>query len=451
MIRMRSVRFFLCTLEPRWSMDRDMVLAKNRVATRIRTICAQKAARARHARGRWSNASLLALVLTTPLAADAQLRMTSWRSDTGQVYQVLQHRAGDDLGVGIDEVRITSVAANSTAANTCRSPPMTPNPGTMFEALAYGPLSGGRPLDLAFKSRLIADASDPCFSSSAEDGTGRVCIGPSCASDCSCADGASCTVFTLSDGIPFATATPETPAAHLVTPLTLSQTHCSVASETTFGFGTSSFLTTRAELCSPAPSDGVRLAGSPSAYTGGTAGTSVVFVYDAMPDELIAVAAAGFGIDTDGRNPFDCDAPGRVVAALTATDEDGPSTPPPGPPVDLDEAERACQKAIARAGRRFVARALRAMHHCRDRILEGTWRIEAARCGDQPAVRRSLDSAGRMARSAVLARCEQVDLSRLLTCGDRVDDLVGPDGRVGCLVDSHRNLADLLALVEYGF
>jgi len=386
-----------------------------------------------------------------PPAVDAQLRMTAVWSDTGQVFQILQHRAGEDLGVGLDEIRITSVSANSVIARTCGSPPMSVDGTTSFEALAYGPIGGGRPLDLAFKSRVIADASAPCFSRSAVDGIGRVCVGPGCTAECECPPLAGCEQFTALDGTPLSTATPDSPAAHLVTPLRVSQIHCNVTNESTFGFGTPTFLTTRADLCSPAPADGLRLPGTPSAFDGGTAGSTLILTYEATPDEQIAVAAAGFGIDTDGRNPFDCDAPGRVVAAFASTGEDGPSEPPPGPPVDLDAIEQACQQAIARAGRRLGAKVLRSMQYCRDRILDRTWAIQPVRCAEQPTTSRAITAAAKMARAAIAARCARTDMSRLLTCGDRVDDLITPDGKSGCLFETHRNLAELLAIVEYGF
>jgi hypothetical protein len=396
--------------------------------------------------------SLLVLAsLTLPPAVDAQLRMMTARSEAGQVYQILQYRAGEDLGVGIDELRVTSVSANSDIARTCFSPPMSAEGTTSFEALAYGPIGGGRPLDLAFKSRLIADASVPCFSSSAADGIGRVCIGPGCTPECECPPLSGCEQFTVFDGTPLSTATPESPAAHLVTPLRVAQVHCNVTNESTFGFGTPTFLTTRADLCSPAPADGLRLTGTPSAFDGGTAGSTLILTYTANPDEQIAVAAAGFGIDIDGHNPFDCDAPGRVVAAFASTGEDGPSEPPPGPPVELDAIQQACQRAIARAGRRFGAKVLRSMQYCRDRILDRTWAIQAVRCAEQPTISRAITVAAKMARAAIAARCARNDMSRLLTCGDRVDDLITPDGMSGCLFDTHRNLAELLAIVEYGF
>jgi hypothetical protein len=391
----------------------------------------------------------LALVSLAAANASAQLRQSVWRAEAGQVYQVLQHRAGEDLGVGIDEVRVTSVAANSFAADVCGSPPVTPI-GNTVEALASGPIGGGRPLDLAYKSRLVADASAPCFSPSANDGLGAVCIGPACAADCACEGAADCVSFTLADGTSLATATPDAPAAHLVAPLRVTRTYCDVSNHLTYGFGTPDSLTTVAAICSAAPADGVRLPATPSTFAAGVAGTTIVFVYEAMPGEQVGVAAAGFGIDTDGRNPFGCDAPGRVVAGLQASGDDAPSHDPP-PPMELDSDEMRCQRAIGRSSRRFSSRVLHALQLCRERILDRSSQMDADDCLQKPDVARAVRSAARLARSGIRSRCQSVDMRRLLTCGDRVDDLIGPDLASGCLYDTHVHGAEQTAIVGYGF
>lgn len=380
---------------------------------------------------------------------EAQLRQSMWQADNGPVYQVLQHVAGEDLGVGIDEVRVTSLAANSFVAAVCGTPPVTPV-GNIVEALASGPIGGGRPLDLAYKSRLFADASQPCFAARGNDGLGVVCIGPACGAECECDDGGACETFSVAGATPLGVATPDAPAAHIVAPLRLTQTFCDVANHLTYGFGTPTHLTTRAEICAAAPADGVRLPATPSRFHGGRAGTTIVFAYDALPQEVVAAAAAGFGIDTDGRNPFACDAPGRVVAAVIASGNEAPSTTPP-PPLDLDAAELACQRAIGRAARRFSTRALRALQECRESILDGSWRLDADDCVQHPRVASSLRSAARLARSGLRSQCQNVDMRRLLTCGDRVDDLIAPDLASGCLYDTHLNGAEQSAIVAYGF
>jgi hypothetical protein len=394
-------------------------------------------------------ATLQALAIAFPPDVDGQLRAMVGKAESGVIYQILQHRAGDDLGVGIDEVRVTSVAANSFSASVCTSPPSTST--SALEAIASGPIGGARPIDHTFKSALIADASTPCFASSAVDGLGLVCIGPDCTPACNCAVEAQCQAFTMSDGIPLHTATPETPAAFVVAPLRVTQQHCSVANELTFGFGTANHMTTRSDVCGPAPADGLRLPATPSRFAGGVAGTTIVLAHVAMADEVVSVGAAGFGIDNDGQNPFGCDAPGRVVAAFEATGDEAPSQAPPLPPVNLGPDQRRCQKAIGQAARRFSDRVLRALQSCRDRILDGSWRIRADQCFAQRGVAKVVAAAARVSRSKIEARCAAIDLTELLTCGDRIDDLVGPDGESGCLFETHRNLAEQMAILQYGF
>lgn len=394
-------------------------------------------------------AILQAWSLALPSGADGQLRATVGKAESGVVYQILQHRAGEDLGVGIDEVRVTSVAANSFSADVCASPSSTSTRG--LEALASGPIGGARPIDHTYKSRLIADASTPCFAAGAVDGLGLVCVGPGCTPTCDCGAEAQCQAFTMSDGIPLVTATPETPAAVVVAPLRVTQPFCSVANELTFGFGAPNHLTTRSEVCAAAPADGLRLPGTPSSFADGVAGTTIVLVHVAAADEIVSVSAAGFGIDVDGQNPFGCDAPGRVVAAFEASGDEAPSEAPPLPPLDLGAEQQRCQKAIGQATRRFSDRVLRALQSCRGRILDGSWRIRADRCFEQRAVAKVVAAAARVSRSKIESRCGAIDLRELLTCGDRIDDLFGPDGESGCLFAAHRSFAEQMAILQYGF
>ncbi len=396
--------------------------------------------------------TVLTAAVALPASGDAQLRMTVWRADSGQVYQVLQHRAGENLGVGIDEVRVTSVSANSFASTACASPPQSAAGGARhaLEAVASGPIGGARPIDLAYKSSLIADASAPCFSSGAVDGLGSVCIGPDCTAACECGDDDACETFTMTDGTPLTQSTPETPAAHVIAPMQVNQVYCDVANALAYGFGEALVLTTQSEICGAAPADGLRLVNTPSAFAQGRAGTTIVLTYAAEADESLAVSAAGFGIDNDGQNPFDCDSPGRVVAAVQASGDESPSETPPLP-VELDPTERRCQQAIGRSGRRFAGRVLRALQTCRDRILSGVWPIQPDQCLSHPPVAKAVASAAKVSRSGLAARCRGLDLSRLLTCGDRVDDLFTPDYAGGCLFDTHLNLANQMAILQYGF
>lgn len=393
-------------------------------------------------------AAVASFVALAPGVAPAQLRQTIWRSAAGQVYQVLQYRAGDDLGSGADELRITSVAANSFSAGACGNPPAT-SPDNTVEALASGPIGGARPLDLAYKSSVIADASEPCFSASANDGLGGVCFGPGCDGECNCSEGADCAAFSVVDSTQLGVATPDAPAAHLIVPLTAPPSHCDVPNHVSYGFGTSAVLTTQAVICDAAPADGVRLAGTPSAFAGGRDGTTIVFAYEALPQETVGIAAAGFGIDSDGRSPFACDHPGRIVASLLASDNQPP--PPPPPPLVMTSELLRCQSAIGRASVRFAGRCLRALQLCRDKILAGAWQLQAHDCANHPYVERSLSSAARLARSGIRASCQNADMRSLLTCGDTVDDLFAPSLAGGCLYSTHLDNAERAAAVAYGF
>ena len=394
--------------------------------------------------------SAFSLLVASAGITEAQLRMTTWRADNGQVYQVLQHRDGEDLGIGIDEVRVTTIVANTFSAYTCVSPVNPLDPNDALEALTSGPIGGRLPLDRMFKSRLIADASEPCFSNSAVDGLGSICIGPACDGECACADDAECQVFTIADGVALDTETTNLAAVMEHLPFSVQQAECATAGSVSYSFGSNGSPTTQVERCTMAPADGFRLPGSPSIYTGGVAGTTIVFAYQVAPEEDIYLSASGFGLDNDGDNPFGCDAAGMVVGAIEANGEGEPVLPPPGPPVDLDAQQRQCQRSIGRAGRRYVTKVLKVLQQCRDKILSGAWPIEASDCSTQPMAARVIESATRVARSSIRSKCASVDLQEMLTCGNTIDELIAADGS-GCIADSHRSLAEQLATVEYGF
>lgn len=371
-------------------------------------------------------------VILWPAGAGAQLAMSVWRAQSGLVYQVLQHRAGADGGAGVDELRVTSVVANRFGANLCGNPTPSPQDSTA-EALASGPLAGLQPLDLSHKSSVVADASPPCFAAAAEDGLGAVCIGPDCAADCSCDAESDCTRFSLAGGVALDTATPDVPAARFAGPLRVVQTHCDVNNEITLAFGGDGDVTTRVDLCQPAPDGGIRLAGTPSSFAGGIAGTTVILVHAATPDEHLHVAAAAFGIDADGANAIGCRSPGGVVGAMHAA-ADGASVVA-DEPRPLDRAQLRCLDAIEHATERFSDRAVRVLARCHDRVERGIWDIAPEHCLEHRIVARSLRSAARFSRSRVRARCRDVAIGELPTCGDHIDDLFSPDHTAGCLLE----------------
>ncbi len=400
-----------------------------------------------------------AKILATALAgggvlisvAEARLRMVVGRADNGQIYQVLQYRAGDDLGVGAEELQITSVVASSSQAETCGTGLGISVQRDPAESLAYGPIQGSRPLELAYRSRLIADASAPCFDAAAVDGLGRVCVGPGCSAACECTDEDRCFAFSMTDGTTLDIASPDVPAAKVVAPVRARHRQCNVLTGVAYGFGSAGSITTESDLCATAPADGFRLAGSPTSLSGGVDGTTLIIVYDATQDELVTVAAAGFGIDRDGSSAYQCGSPGGVVAAVQADGEEAPIVPPPGPPVSLSTEELKCQRSIARSGRKFSMRVLKALQVCRERILKGAWPITSQECQTQPYVERSIRSAARVSRATMSAKCRAIDMSRLLTCGDSIDDLISSDNRGGCLFSTHLQAAEDMAEVEFGF
>ncbi len=390
------------------------------------------------------------MIIATASSAYAQLTMNTWRAANGQVYQVLQHRASDDLGIGIDDVQVTTVVANTFAAETCTKPDNPLNTIAGLEAVTSGPIGGRLPLELAFKSSVIADATPPCFSSDAVDGLGSVCVGPGCNDACVCGDGADCVAFSIADGSNMAMATPDVPAAHDQLPFSDNKGSCRAGGANNFSFGSDRSVTTDAGICTRAPADGFRLPGTPSAYMRGTDGTTIIFAYSVQGHQEVFLSAAGFGIDTNSDNAFDCDAPGLIIAAVEANGEGAPSMPPPGPPVDLDAAERRCQQAIGRSGRRYLSKVLKALQLCREKILAGTWEIEANQCANQPSVMRAIAAATRVTRASIRAKCQNIDLEKLLTCGNSVDELIAADGS-GCVADSHRTMAEQLATTQFGF
>ena len=395
-------------------------------------------------------AAALATFLPAPSCVQAQLRMKSWRADNGEVYQMLQFRAGEDLGSGLEEILVTSVVASGSVATACATPVGDGVFRSPVEAVAFGPVAGLWPLAMSYKSQLIGDASPPCFDASAGGGAGRVCVGPGCTSLCECVDDNACFQFSRREGVSLGEASPGVPQAQLITGLRLRQSVCRVDNSFSYAFGAASAITTKTGLCGEPPADGFRLSGAASAFDGGTPGTTIIFAYQATPSDLISVAAAGYGIDSDGVNPVGCRTAGRVVAGLEASSDDDPVVFPPAPPVALDLAEIRCQSAIGRSGRRLAMKWMRTMQLCRQKILSGSWPISSAQCAEQPLIAHAVRSAIRVARSG-LAVCRRVDMSRLHTCGVNVDELVPADGSGGCLFETHRAAAEEMVVLEYGF
>ncbi len=283
---------------------------------------------------KWYRIGMMSFLgLTIAQGAIAQIDQTIFRAMNGQIYQVIQHAATADAGVGIDEVRITSTAASAIGtANGCAFAG-TVNPPNDAEAFAFSAdafifsnLAGIR------KSTIIGGAGSPTFSNT---GNGTVCIGPGCTSEGVCVGGASaCATFTRDDGTVVTTGDGAAPAATLrqgIAPSAL----CGSPSSSTYAFGAAGDPTRASALCVAPPTDGFVLDSSASVFTGGTDGQTIIFVYDNMPTDPFGIAVGGFGVDTDGDGEGTClgtpNDNGLVVNGIADQDTAPPPADTPTP------------------------------------------------------------------------------------------------------------------------
>ncbi len=276
---------------------------------------------------KWFRVGLMScLGLVFAQGASAQIDQTIFRAMNGQIYQVIAHSASATAGIGIDEVRVTTISATATGtAIGCAFPGNTnPPPGLPAEAWAFS-ADGAIVSDLATvrSSVVIGGATAPVFDAA---GDGVVCVGPGCQPDATCVGGAgACLTFTRNDGLLISSGT-NLPAASLN--LSLAPTaNCPFGPQASYSFGTGGGDPTRVnDLCSAPPSDGFVLTGAASVFTGGIAGQTVIVVYDNAPTDPFSIAVGGFGVDTDGANGGICPAQSNVV--LNGI-QDGDTAPPP--------------------------------------------------------------------------------------------------------------------------
>ena len=269
-------------------------------------------------------ATAVALFAVRPAAA--QLDQTIFRAMDGTIYQVLQHSASATAGIGIEEVVITTLAATvSGTAIGCAFPGDT-SPPIAAQAWAfsgastiYSDLGGIR------VSSLIGGAGAAVFDAS---GGGVVCIGPGCTMDAECPGGPTlCQTFSRDDG---ALATSGTNVAALQLNPALSPTSsCPFGTNASYAFGTLD-PTRVSTLCTAPPADGFVLDGSPAVFTGGVDGQTIIFVYDNAPSDPFSIAAAGFGVDTDGENGGVC--PGSSNVVVNALSDQGTAPAPADTP-----------------------------------------------------------------------------------------------------------------------
>ncbi len=229
-------------------------------------------------------------------SAAGGFRESSFRAADGTVYQVLQNDRGVP-GLDAEDVRITTVAGSIDAVGGCSFPP-----GVASRPEAVAAASTGQALSPPYisKSRLIPNATPPCFNPNGDGGRGTVCIGPACQlPDCSCSLG-DCSEFTVTDGRPIEGDSEGIHAAALVDPLQVLGERCAgfLGQTAAYRFGEAGPTTTRSK-CDPTPADGFTLSGA-------GLGSSVVFAYEAPPNVPFDVGAGGFLIDTDGENLEGC-------------------------------------------------------------------------------------------------------------------------------------------------
>ncbi len=133
-----------------------------------------------------------------------------------------------------------------------------------------------------------------------------------------------------------------------------------------------------------------------------------------------------------------------------------------GPACALDKAARACQEAIAKAGRKYFDVRLKAIQDCHNLLnkgralsfADGAPLADASDCADERRGRRKIDTTAAKARDAIAKegrpRCSDAVVARLEACASTVDGVVGPDGSGGCLLDEIAAAVDAIIDDQYG-
>ncbi len=289
-----------------------------------------------------STGAVLAPAAALPLAVQPQrnlgLQQFVFRASNGQVYQVVQNRGGQ---LSAEDLQITSVVGAISPPRACG-----PVNGILLEAgIGLDPeLAAGLSSDGAVKSRLVADASTPCFNANAGGGSGLVCVGPGCAEDCSCPNPVACVTFAIADdgATPIDEPDAQIPAAQVVDSL-----GCIPGGGTTLAFGPGG-PTSRLERCDAPPADGFTLPSAAAELAEGTAGSTLIFAYDPPLGDFHA-GVAGFAIDSDGKNDFDCAvSPAALLSGVAVNSLARPSVRflPGGVAIDLDSTDPHIDKVL---------------------------------------------------------------------------------------------------------
>lgn len=271
--------------------------------------------------------ALLAALLAPANPAHGQIAQFIKRAVGGETYQILQRINSQGGGIGLEDVRITTLIGTTTgAAQPCLFAGAIG--GAPSEAFASSGELDAFPIGLAFKSDLIADASPPCFNTVANSGDGIVCIGPDCNNPlCTCPVAGACVTFTIQNGTLMTTDSAAAPQAKLLTPIDNPGPQCLRTAKATYIFGAATATpTTAAALCSAEPTDGFLLPMGNSAF-GGVNGTTLIIAYASPPGSSFSIAASGFSIDRDGSNTLGCSA-NQVLSAVGEADSAAAQLPP---------------------------------------------------------------------------------------------------------------------------
>jgi outer membrane protein assembly factor BamB len=269
---------------------------------------------------------------------DSGLEQFLFRAASGQVYQVIQNVGGR---FGAEDLRVTSVVGSLLPPRPCG-----PVNGFLLEAgVGLEPeMAAGLSRDGTVRSRLVADASAPCFNANAGGGSGLVCVGPGCTEDCSCPNSRVCVTFTIGDegATPIEEADEQIPAARVADNL-----GCVQDGGTTFAFGAEG-PTSRVTRCAPPPADGFTLPKSAPEFINGTTGSTVIFAYDPPLGEFHA-GVGGFAIDSDRKNDFDCsESPAALLSGVAVNTLPRPRVrfSPGSVAVDLDSTDPRIDKLL---------------------------------------------------------------------------------------------------------
>ena len=116
----------------------------------------------------------------------------------------------------------------------------------------------------------------------------------------------------------------------------------------------------------------------------------------------------------------------------------------------LDSDGLACQQAIASAGRAYTTKLHGLLQRCRLDALASGSPPAPLHCATDARIQKRIARAGRLARSALRAQCDDAVVAALPLCAESLDALVAPGGGAGCWLQGHREAVDDIVSVEFG-